>query len=66
MTSKEAVVQISPEEEGEDWTSIGTSVRNMKIDHSGRVEQTFDIEFERLGLALSNGTPILQVKSSRC
>ncbi|KAF9092099.1 hypothetical protein BGX29_010606 [Mortierella sp. GBA35] len=60
LTSKEAVVQISPEEEGEDWTSIGTSVRNMKIDHSGRVEQTFDIEFERLGLTLSNGTPILQ------
>ncbi|KAK3837381.1 MAG: hypothetical protein J3R72DRAFT_512813 [Linnemannia gamsii] len=63
LTSKEAVVQMSAEGEevvDEDWTSVGGSVRNMKIGHSGRVESTFDIEFERLGLTLSNGTSILQ------
>ncbi|KAG0356523.1 hypothetical protein BGX24_006405, partial [Mortierella sp. AD032] len=63
LTSKEAVVQMSTEGEevvDEDWTSVGGSVRNMKIGHSGRVESTFDIEFERLGLTLSNGTSILQ------
>ncbi|KAF9919529.1 hypothetical protein FBU30_010915 [Linnemannia zychae] len=59
LTSKEAVVQVSSEDD-KDWTSVGTSVRNMKIDNSGRVELTFDIEFERLGLTLSNGTSILQ------
>ncbi|KAK3812581.1 MAG: hypothetical protein JOS17DRAFT_708785 [Linnemannia elongata] len=63
LTSKEAVVQISSEDDvevEEDWTSVGTSVKNMKIGNSGRVEQMFDIEFERLGLTLPNGTPILQ------
>ncbi|KAK5799747.1 hypothetical protein F5H01DRAFT_314108 [Linnemannia elongata] len=63
LTSKEAVVQISSEEDvevEEDWTSVGTSVRNMKVGNSGRVELMFDIEFERLGLTLPNGTPILQ------
>ncbi|KAF9131692.1 hypothetical protein BGW39_001444 [Mortierella sp. 14UC] len=61
LTSKEAVVQMSTGEElDEDWTSVGGSVRNMKIGNSGRVELTFDIEFERLGLTLSNGVSILQ------
>lgn len=65
LASKEAVVQISSEEDvevEEDWTSVGTSVRNIKVGNSGRVELMFDIEFERLGLTLPNGTPILQVQ----
>jgi len=64
LTDKEAVVQILPEDE-EEWTSVGTSVHNMKNGSSGRVDLTFDIEFERLGLTLPNGTRVLQVSTKK-
>ncbi|KAG0003168.1 hypothetical protein BGZ65_001952 [Modicella reniformis] len=54
LTGKESVIQIGDDESG--TTAVSTKC-HMK---SSRVAQTFDIEFEQLGLTLSNGTSILQ------
>ncbi|KAK3819798.1 MAG: hypothetical protein J3Q66DRAFT_311545 [Benniella sp.] len=52
LTIKESVVQMESE------TCCATTTKRRK--KSTKVAQTFDIEFERLGLTLSNGTSILQ------
>ncbi|KAF9362337.1 hypothetical protein BGX34_006378, partial [Mortierella sp. NVP85] len=52
LTIKESVVQMESE------TCCATTTKRRK--KPTKVAQTFDIEFERLGLTLSNGTSILQ------
>ncbi|KAF9585246.1 hypothetical protein BGW38_003236 [Lunasporangiospora selenospora] len=55
LTIKEAVIQV--DSENSEATVLETQVKKRR---STKVTQTFDIEFERLSLTLSNGTSILQ------
>lgn len=59
LATKEAVVQMGDDES--DSTAAPVTKRCRK---PAKVAQSFDIEFERLGLTLSNGTSILQVRTS--
>ncbi|KAF8940577.1 hypothetical protein BGZ58_005735 [Dissophora ornata] len=56
LTSKESVIQIDDNES--DSTAAGANKTQVK--KASKVAQTFDIEFEHLGLTLPNGTSILQ------
>ncbi|KAF9281590.1 hypothetical protein BGZ68_006536 [Mortierella alpina] len=56
LTSKESVIQMG---DGGSESSDATVTQEIKKTTT-RVTQTFDIEFEHLGLTLSNGTSILQ------
>ena len=57
LTSKESVIQMG---DGGSESPDATTTQALKRTPT-RVTQTFDIEFEHLGLTLSNGTSILQV-----
>ncbi|KAG0356870.1 hypothetical protein BGZ54_000572 [Gamsiella multidivaricata] len=56
LVTKESVVQIGDDES--DATMVPSTKNHKK--KTSKVSQTFDIEFEHLGLTLSNGTSILQ------
>lgn len=60
LTTKESVIEIeaSSDKQGD---ADGAENQTNKKKKWNKVSQTFDIEFEHLGLTLSNGTPILQV-----
>ncbi|KAF9110592.1 hypothetical protein BGX27_006146 [Mortierella sp. AM989] len=58
LTNKESVIQMGDDDNASVITAT-MSVRNGKKPIS-KVAHTFDIEFEHLGLTLSNGTSILQ------
>lgn len=60
LTTKESVIEIeasSDKQGNRDEAEIQASKKKKW----NKVSQTFDIEFEHLGLTLSNGTPILRV-----
>ncbi|KAF8981359.1 hypothetical protein BGZ46_002927 [Entomortierella lignicola] len=58
LTNKESVIHMGDDDNASVVTAT-MSVRNGKKPVS-RVAHTFDIEFEHLGLTLSNGTSVLQ------
>ncbi|KAI1313410.1 hypothetical protein EDD11_002645 [Mortierella claussenii] len=62
LTSKEAIIQMNDEEpDHAGAVSPAPTISKSCVKKSGsKVARTFDIEFEHLGLTLSNGTSILQ------
>lgn len=61
--NNEQVIQMEADDKtpNSDGTSVGKPKRPALKRKITRVTHTFDIEFEHLGLTLSNGTSILQV-----
>ncbi|KAF9381070.1 hypothetical protein CPC16_010031 [Podila verticillata] len=62
LTTKESVIEIESCGKQGDADTDADAAENQasKKNKWNKVSQTFDIEFEHLGLTLSNGTPILR------
>ena len=67
LTTKESVIEIELScKQGDGGTEPDVAENQAsKKNKWNKVSQTFDIEFEHLGLTLSNGTPILRVRNQQ-